>query len=62
MPQGVVISNNSLAFSRPLERNDSAIYRCEVMNDIGLHSQEVTFFVQGIFDFFTQFHKILLDF
>ncbi|XP_072248284.1 nectin-3-like protein [Leuresthes tenuis] len=46
MPQGVVISNNSLAFSRPLERNDSAIYRCEVMNDIGLHSQEVTFFVQ----------------
>ncbi|XP_041851079.1 nectin-3-like protein isoform X1 [Melanotaenia boesemani] len=46
MPEGVEISNNSLAFRRSLERNDSAIYRCEVMNDIGLRSQDVNFWVQ----------------
>ncbi|KAM9318738.1 nectin-3-like protein [Pholidichthys leucotaenia] len=46
MPEGVVISNNSLAFTRPLERNDSAIYRCEVINDIGINSQDVNLWVQ----------------
>lgn len=47
MPEGIVISNNSLAFTRPLERNDSAIYRCEVTNDIGVRSQNVNLWVQG---------------
>ncbi|GLD53450.1 nectin-3-like protein isoform X1, partial [Lates japonicus] len=46
MPDGVEISNNSFAFTRPLERNDSGVYRCEVMNDIGLRSQNVNLWVQ----------------
>ncbi|CAM9142339.1 unnamed protein product [Lampetra planeri] len=46
MPHGVEISNNSFAFTRPLERNDSGVYRCEVMNDIGLRSQDVNLWVQ----------------
>lgn len=47
MPEGVEISNNTFAFNRPLERNDSGLYRCEVMNDIGLRSQDINLFVQG---------------
>lgn len=54
MPEGVEISNNSFAFTRPLERNDSGVYRCEVVNDIGLRSQDVKFWVQGMFLFFNQ--------
>ncbi|XP_015253193.1 PREDICTED: nectin-3-like protein isoform X1 [Cyprinodon variegatus] len=46
MPEGVKISNNNLSFTRPLERNDSAVYRCEVTNDIGRSIQDVTFWVQ----------------
>ncbi|XP_047451003.1 nectin-3-like protein isoform X2 [Mugil cephalus] len=46
VPEGVEISNNTLTFTRPLERNDSAIYRCEVTNDIGLRSQDVNLWVQ----------------
>ncbi|RVE65050.1 hypothetical protein OJAV_G00131830 [Oryzias javanicus] len=46
MPEGVEISNNILAFTRPLKRNDSAIYRCEVMNKIGLRGEDVKFWVQ----------------
>ncbi|XP_031719425.1 nectin-3-like protein isoform X1 [Anarrhichthys ocellatus] len=46
MPEGVEKSNNSFAFTRPLERNDSGVYRCEVMNDIGLRSQDVNLWVQ----------------
>ncbi|CAB1455192.1 unnamed protein product [Pleuronectes platessa] len=46
MPDGVEISNNTFAFTRPLERNDSGVYRCEVMNDIGLRSQNVNLWVQ----------------
>ncbi len=49
MPDGVEISNNSFAFTRPLERNDSGVYRCEVTNDIGLRSQDVNLWVQGTF-------------
>lgn len=49
MPEGVEISNNSFAFTRPLERNDSGVYRCEVLNDIGLRSQDVNLWVQGMF-------------
>ncbi|XP_073336294.1 nectin-3-like protein isoform X1 [Pagrus major] len=46
MPEGVEISNNSFAFTRPLERNDSGVYRCEVINDIGLRTQDVNLWVQ----------------
>lgn len=52
MPEGVEISNNSFAFSRRLERNDSGVYRCEVLNDIGLRSQDVNLWVQGTFGLF----------
>lgn len=48
MPKGVEISNQSFAFTRPLERNDSGVYRCEVLNDIGLGSQDVVLWVQGM--------------
>ncbi|XP_028429366.1 nectin-3-like protein isoform X1 [Perca flavescens] len=46
MPDGVEKSNNSFAFTRPLERNDSGVYRCIVINDIGLRSQDVNLWVQ----------------
>ncbi|XP_007567439.1 nectin-3-like protein [Poecilia formosa] len=46
MPEGVKISNNSLSFTRPLERNDSAIYCCEVTNDIDRSTHNVNFWVQ----------------
>ncbi|XP_029923648.1 nectin-3-like protein isoform X2 [Myripristis murdjan] len=46
MPAGVEIANSSFVFTRPLERNDSGLYRCEVMNDIGLRSQDVQFWIQ----------------
>lgn len=46
MPDGVRIANNTLAFARALERNDSGVYRCEVMNDIGLRSRDLTLWVQ----------------
>ncbi|CAL8374238.1 unnamed protein product [Gadus morhua 'NCC'] len=46
MPHGVVISNYSFAFTRPLDRNDSGVYRCEVLNDIGLRSQDVHLWIQ----------------
>lgn len=47
MPDGVEISNYSFAFTRPLDRNDSGVYRCEVLNDLGLRSLDVTLWVQG---------------
>ncbi|CAG08982.1 unnamed protein product, partial [Tetraodon nigroviridis] len=46
MPEGVEISNYSFAFTRPLDRNDSGVYRCEVLNDIGLRKADVTLRVQ----------------
>ncbi|KAJ7995606.1 hypothetical protein DPEC_G00246330 [Dallia pectoralis] len=46
MPGGVQIVNNTLIFPRPLERNDSGLYRCEVSNDIGQHSQDVHVWIQ----------------
>lgn len=49
MPEDVEISNNTLAFTRPLERSDSGVYRCEVLNDIGLRSKDVKLWVQGMF-------------
>lgn len=47
MPKGVEITNSTFAFNRPLERNDSGVYRCEVLNGIGLRSQDVNLWVQG---------------
>lgn len=55
MPEGVEISNYSFAFNRPLERNDSGVYRCEVLNDIGLRSQDVNLWVQGMFIYLNGF-------
>ncbi|KAJ0063532.1 hypothetical protein NL108_003814 [Boleophthalmus pectinirostris] len=46
MPDGVRIVNNTFTFTRPLDRNDSGVYRCEVMNDIGLRSKDVNLWVQ----------------
>ncbi|XP_017271948.1 nectin-3-like protein isoform X1 [Kryptolebias marmoratus] len=45
VPDGVRISNASLTFTRRLQHNDSAIYRCEVTNDVGLRSRDVNFWV-----------------
>lgn len=55
MPEGVEISNYSFAFTRPLDRNDSGVYRCEVLNDLGLRSQDVNLWVQGMLLLFHPF-------
>lgn len=47
MPDGVDIVNNTFTFTRPLERNDSGLYRCEVSNDIGPRGQDVHVWIQG---------------
>uniref|UniRef100_A0A1A7WHV1 Nectin cell adhesion molecule 3 n=2 Tax=Iconisemion striatum TaxID=60296 RepID=A0A1A7WHV1_9TELE len=46
VPDGVDISNSTLMFSRRLRRNDSAIYRCDVMNEMGHRSREINFWVK----------------
>ncbi|XP_070839821.1 nectin-3-like protein isoform X2 [Chaetodon trifascialis] len=46
MPEGVEIVNNTLLFLRPLQRNDSGVYRCEVANDINLRSRDVRILIQ----------------
>ncbi|XP_071213416.1 nectin-3-like protein isoform X5 [Salvelinus alpinus] len=46
MPDGVDIVNNTFTFTRPLERNDSGLYRCEVSNDIGPRGQDVHVWIQ----------------
>ncbi|KAM6984493.1 nectin-3-like protein isoform 2-T2 [Tautogolabrus adspersus] len=46
MPEGVEILNSTLLFLRPLQRNDSGVYRCEVANDIGLRSRDVRILIQ----------------
>ncbi|XP_068174075.1 nectin-3-like protein isoform X1 [Antennarius striatus] len=46
MPKGLEVSNESLVFTRPLRRNDSGIYRCEVTNEIGVRSQDIDLLIQ----------------
>ncbi|XP_037603873.1 nectin-3-like protein isoform X3 [Sebastes umbrosus] len=46
MPEGVEIMNSTLLFLRPLQRNDSGVYRCEVANDINLRSRDVRILIQ----------------
>ncbi|KAM9781260.1 nectin-3-like protein isoform 2-T2 [Syngnathus typhle] len=46
MPEGVEILNSTLLFLRPLQKNDSGVYRCEVANDINLRSRDVRILVQ----------------
>ncbi|XP_029375188.1 nectin-3-like protein isoform X2 [Echeneis naucrates] len=46
MPEGVEIMNSTLVFMRPLQRNDSGVYRCEVANDINLRSRDVRILIQ----------------
>ncbi|XP_029528397.2 uncharacterized protein LOC115136772 isoform X3 [Oncorhynchus nerka] len=48
MPDGVDIVNNTFTFTRPLERNDSGLYRCEVSNDIGPRGQDVHVWIQDM--------------
>lgn len=47
MPNGAEMVNNTLVFTRPLQKNDSGVYRCEVANDIGLHSRDIRIRIQG---------------
>lgn len=47
MPDGVETRNSTLLFLRPLHRNDSGVYRCEVANDINLRSRDVRILIQG---------------
>jgi len=47
MPDGAEVLNNSLVFMRPLQKNDSGVYRCEVANDIGLRSRDIRVRIQG---------------
>ncbi|XP_031713336.1 nectin-3-like protein isoform X3 [Anarrhichthys ocellatus] len=46
MQEGVEIMNSTLLFLRPLQRNDSGVYRCEVANDINLRSRDVRILIQ----------------
>ncbi|KAK2827427.1 hypothetical protein Q7C36_018353 [Tachysurus vachellii] len=46
MPDGVKVVNDSLMFLRPLHRNDSGVYRCEVGNNIGLRTRDLRIRIQ----------------
>ena len=46
-PDGVERLNNTLLFLRPLQRNDSGVYRCEVANSIDLRSRDLRILIQG---------------
>ncbi|XP_061658938.1 nectin-3-like protein isoform X2 [Syngnathoides biaculeatus] len=46
MPEGVEILNGTLLFLRPLQKNDSGVYRCEVANDVDLRSRDLRILIQ----------------
>ncbi|XP_062867838.1 nectin-3-like protein [Trichomycterus rosablanca] len=46
MPSGVQALNNTLTFLRPLQRNDSGVYRCEVGNDMGVRTRDLQIRIQ----------------
>ncbi|XP_018586260.1 nectin-3-like protein isoform X2 [Scleropages formosus] len=48
LPGDVYIFNNTLVFSRPVRRNDSGVYRCEVENRIGSRSRDTRIRVQDM--------------
>ncbi|XP_066556030.1 nectin-3-like protein isoform X2 [Amia ocellicauda] len=48
LPAGVQIVNDTLVFSRALERNDSGVYRCEVANDIGHQAKQREIRIQDV--------------
>lgn len=54
MPDGVKVVNDSLTFLRPLQRNDSGVYRCEVGNNIGLRTRDLRIRIQGETEFRTK--------
>ncbi|KAJ8266728.1 hypothetical protein GJAV_G00134030 [Gymnothorax javanicus] len=47
LPDSVeVVNNHTLVFLRPLQLNDSGLYRCEVGNDIGLRARDFEIRIQ----------------
>ncbi|XP_046723635.1 nectin-3-like protein isoform X4 [Silurus meridionalis] len=48
MPDGVEVVNNSLTFLRPLQRNDSGVYRCEVGNKVTTRSRDLRIRIQDM--------------
>ncbi|KAK7877717.1 hypothetical protein WMY93_031577 [Mugilogobius chulae] len=46
MPEGVDVMKSTLLFLRPLQRNDSGVYRCEVANDVNRRSRDVRILIQ----------------
>ncbi|XP_068600983.1 nectin-3-like protein [Brachionichthys hirsutus] len=46
MPEAVEIINSTLLFLRPLQRNDSGVYRCEAANGVSLRSRDVRILIQ----------------
>lgn len=47
MPEGVDVLNGTLHFMRPLQQNDSGVYRCTVENDIDTRSRETRVWIRG---------------
>ncbi|XP_061669123.1 nectin-3-like protein isoform X1 [Syngnathoides biaculeatus] len=46
MPEGVQILNGELLFPRPLQKNDSGVYRCEVANAVDLRSRDLRILIR----------------
>ena len=59
LPVGVRTANGSLVFTRPLQKNYSGTYRCEVQNTVGLRSQDVQIRIRGELIFLHQNQLVL---